>query len=207
MFLSSSFETCVVSGLFSRERKGRGREGLELIIHKGVSFTQQISSLVSICDAKAWSHKKEEKEKLWVCWMFWPLDCLYMLNRGWTLYKRWVTKSWLSTRSQFHSTNCPTKKKKRKCNECAKFFGNWTVFMRWAESGLCTRHGGLRADALRSQTHSHSTNLFLSLSLWCKDLVPQKRRKGKAVSVLNVSATGLSLCAEQRVDFVWEMGD
>ena len=64
MFLSSSFETCVVSGLFSRERKGGGgREGLELI-HKGVSFTQQISSLVSICDAKAWSHKKEEKEKL-----------------------------------------------------------------------------------------------------------------------------------------------
>ena len=50
-----------------REKGGGGREGLELIIHKGVSFTQQISSLVSICDAKAWSHKKEEKEKLWVC--------------------------------------------------------------------------------------------------------------------------------------------
>ena len=64
-FLSSSFEACVVSGLFGRERKGGGgREGLELIIHKGVGFTQQISSLVSICDAKAWSHKKEEKEKL-----------------------------------------------------------------------------------------------------------------------------------------------
>ena len=154
MFLSSSFETCVVSGLFSRERKGGGgREGLELIIHKGVSFTQQISSLVSICDAKAWSHKKEEKEKLWVCWMFWPLDCLYMLNRGWTLYKRWVTKSWLSTRSQFHSTN-----------------------------------------------------FFLSLNLWCRDLVPQKRRKGSAMNVLNFLATGLSLCAEQRVDFVQDMG-
>ena len=153
MFLSSSFETCVVSGLFSRERKGGGREGLELIIHKGVSFTQQISSLVSICDAKAWSPKKEEKEKLWVCWMFWPLDCLYMLNREWTLYKRWVTKSWWSTRSQFHSTN-----------------------------------------------------FFLSLNLWCRDLVPQKRRKGSAMNVLNFLATGLSLCAEQRVDFVQDMG-
>ena len=32
------------------------------LIHKGVSFTQQISSLVLICDAKTWSHKKEEKE-------------------------------------------------------------------------------------------------------------------------------------------------
>ena len=64
------------------------------------------------------------------------------------------------------------------------------------------RDGGLRADALRSQTHCHPTNLFLSLNLLCKDLFPQKREKEKAVSVLNVSATGLSLCAEQRVDFV-----
>ena len=28
----------------------------ELITHKGVSSTQQISSLVLICDAKTWSH-------------------------------------------------------------------------------------------------------------------------------------------------------
>ena len=39
--------------------------------------------------------------------------------------------------------------------------------------------------------------------MWCKDLVPQK--KGKAVNV-SVSATGLSLCTEQRVDFALEMG-
>ena len=31
------------------------------LIHKGVRFTQQISFLVLICDAKTWSHKKEEK--------------------------------------------------------------------------------------------------------------------------------------------------
>ena len=42
----------------------------------------------------------------------------------------------------------------------------------------------------------------VSLNLGCKDLVPQKGEKGKAVSVLIVLATGLSLCAEQRVDFV-----
>ena len=132
-----------------------------------VSFTQQISFLVLICDAKTWSLKKEkgnevsvlnvlstepslfadqrvdsaqemgslglgletrdgwlridpqqgqfhptnlflsfnlwckdlvpkqkEKEMQWVCWLFWPLDCLYALNREWTLCKRWVTKSW-----------------------------------------------------------------------------------------------------------------
>ena len=32
------------------------------LIRKGVSFIQQNSSLVLICDAKTWSHKKEEKE-------------------------------------------------------------------------------------------------------------------------------------------------
>ena len=52
-----------------------------------------------------------------------------------------------------------------------------------------------------------SPNKSLSLNLWCKDLVPQKRGKGIAVSELNVLATGLSLYAEQRVDFVQEMGD
>ena len=161
----------------------------------------------------------------------------------------------------------PTKKRKRKSCECVECFSHWTVFMCWTESGLCTRDGGLRADALRSQTHCHPTNLFLSLllrckdlvpqkrgkvnavsvecfghwtvlmrwtvnglckrvmgdfgadpqrsqfhpiklflslNLWCKDLVPQKRGKVNAVSVLNVLATGLSLCAEQRVDFVQE---
>ena len=77
----------------------------------------------------------------------------------------------------------PTKKRKRKSCECVECFGHWTVFMCWTESGLCIRDGGLRADALRSQTHCHPTNLFLSLLLRCKDLVPQKRGKVNAVSV------------------------
>ena len=120
--------------------------------HWHQTVTPQISSLVLISDAKTWSHKKEEKELQWVSWIFWPLDCLYMLNREWTLYKRiWVTKSQ------------PT----------------------------------LASDC-------HSTNLFSSLNLWCKDLVPQKRGKGIAVSDLNILATELSLYAEQRVDFVKE---
>ena len=33
----------------------------ELITHKGVSSTQQISSLVLLCDAKTRSHKKKGK--------------------------------------------------------------------------------------------------------------------------------------------------
>ena len=78
--------------------------------------------------------------------------------------------------------------------------------MLWRESGLCTRDGGLRADHPQ-RGHFHPTNLFLSLSLWCKDLVPLKKGKGYAVSALIVSATELSLCAEQRVDFVQEMGE
>ena len=90
----------------------------------------------------------------WVCQVFRPLDCLYTLNREWTLYKRLVTKSW------------PTKE-----SDC------------------------------------HQQNSSLVLNLWCKDLVPQKRGKGNAVSVSSVSATGLSLYAEQRVDFVQEIGD
>ena len=78
--------------------------------------------------------------------------------------------------------------------------------MRWTESGLCTRDGCYTADSQVSKFHP--TNLFLSLNLWCKDLVlPKKKGKREEVSVLIVSATGLSLCTEQRVDFVQEMGD
>ena len=39
----------------------------ELITHKGVSSTQQISSLVLLCATKTWSHKKKEKDMQGVC--------------------------------------------------------------------------------------------------------------------------------------------
>ena len=101
--------------------------------------------------------KEKEKEKQWVCWLFWPLDCLYALNREWTLYKRWVTDQWR----------------------------------------LITHKG------------VSFTQQISSLALICdaKTWSHKKKGKGKAVSVLIVSATGLSLCTEQRVDFVQEMGD
>ena len=101
----------------------------------------------------------------------------------WTVFMRW-SESGLCTRDgwlradQFHPTNlflslnlwCKdlARQKKRKSiwSEYIECFGPWTVFMRWSESGLCTRDGWLRADQF------HPTNLFLSLNLWCKDLVP-----------------------------------
>ena len=42
--------------------------------------------------------KKNEKDMQWVCWLFRPPGCLYVLNREWTSYKRWVTKSWSPTK-------------------------------------------------------------------------------------------------------------
>ena len=30
----------------------------------------------------------------WMWKLFWKLDCLTVLNRSWTVYKRWVTSSW-----------------------------------------------------------------------------------------------------------------
>ena len=38
----------------------------------------------------------------------------------------------------------------------------------------------------------HQQNSSLVSNLWCKELVPQKRGEGSAVSVSSVSATGLS---------------
>ena len=89
----------------------------------------------------------------WVCWVFWPLDCLNVLNREWTLYKSKGTNSWSSTKG-------------------VSF-----------------------------------TQQISSLVLICeaKTWSPKKKGKGNAVSVLSISVTGLSLCVEQRVDFVQEM--
>ena len=132
----------------------------------------------------------------------------------WTESGLCMRDGWLRADSlccQFHPTNlffslnlwCKDlvpKKRKRKWSECVKCLGHGTVFMRWSESRLCTRDGWLRTDPQQGQFHP--TNLFLSFNLWCKDLVPKKKGKGNAVSVLIVLATWLPLCAEQRVDFV-----
>ena len=68
----------------------------------------------------------------------------------------------------------PTKNRKRKCSECVECFSHWTVFMHWTESGLCTRHEGFK-ELTHKGVSSTQKNLFLSLNLWCKKLVPQKK--------------------------------
>ena len=70
----------------------------------------------------------------------------------------------------------PQKRMKRICSECVDCFGHWAVFMCWTESGLCTRDGWQRADHPQ-RCQFHPTNLFLSLNLWCKDLVPLKKKE------------------------------
>ena len=59
------------------------------------------------------------------------------------------------------------RKKRKNC------FGHWTVFMRWSGVWLCTRDGRLIAYPIRDCCHPKI--LFLSLDLWCKDLVLKKR--------------------------------
>ena len=48
-------------------------------------------------------------------------------------------------------------------------FRPWTVFMHWSSVWLCTRDGRLKVGPLRDQCHH--AQLFLSLDLWCEDLV------------------------------------
>ena len=113
---------------------------------------------------------------------------------NWTVFMRW-SGFWLCTRggsrdgwsgkadlqrSWFHPTQlflsldlwCKDLVPQKRGKNC---FGHWTVFMRWSGVWLCTRDGWLKADLLRSWFHP--AQLFLSLDLWCKDLVPQKRGK------------------------------
>ena len=107
----------------------------------------------------------------------------------WTEGGLCMRDGWLRADSyccQFHLTNlffslnlwCKDlvpKKRKRKWSECVKCLGHGTVFMRWSESRLWTRDGCLRTDP--QQGRFHPTNLFLSFNLWCKDLVPKKKKK------------------------------
>ena len=63
------------------------------LTHKGVSFTQQISSLVSICDAKTWVPQKRGKEKAVSVLIVLATGLSFCVEQGLTLYKRWVTKN------------------------------------------------------------------------------------------------------------------
>ena len=137
-----------------------------------VSFIQQISSLVLICDAKTWSLKKEKGNEVSVLNVLATGLSLYTDQRvdsaqemgglELTLNRVSFTQRISSLVSICDAKTWSQKKRKRKCSECVDF-GHWTVFMRWTESGLCVRDGWLRADPQKSQ--SHPTNLLLSLYL------------------------------------------
>ena len=67
--------------------------GLDLT-HKGVSFTKQISSPVSVCDAMTSSHTKIKGKGKAVNVLIASATGLYLCpEQEWTLCKRWVAKS------------------------------------------------------------------------------------------------------------------
>ena len=98
-----------------------------------------------------WSPKKKKKRegerRAWK--LFWKLDCLAVMNRSWTMQKRWVTDSWpvmasaspLKSLPQLWSSMRrlgPPKKTKRrvwklfwKLNCLAVMNRSWTVQKKW----------------------------------------------------------------------------
>ena len=59
----------------------------------------------------------------------------------------------------------PTKKRKRNCSEWFEYFGHWTVFICWTESGLCKRVCLLKVDPQRVQVVSPNKNIQKRLEL------------------------------------------
>ena len=171
-------------------------------------YHQQISSIVLICDAKTWSHKKEEKELQWVSLMFWPLDCLNTLNRGWTLYR----KGWLRAgpqRSQTVTQQIPSLvlnlwSKDLVPQKRGKGIVVSELIVLATELSICAEQ---RVDF--AQEMGDITQQISSLVVICdaKTRFYRKKGIGNVVSVWNVSVTGLSLYAEQKVDFIQEMFD
>ena len=109
-------------------------QGLKLA-HKGVGVTQQIPSLVLICDAKTWSLENRNKT---------------VSDTGLSLCTDWVL-------------------------DFVQEMGDLKLTLKGV--GVTPK------------------NLFLSLDLWCKDLVPQKREDKTILD------SGLSLCADWVFDF------
>ena len=134
-----------------------------------VGFTLHNSSLVLICDAKTWSPKKSIKHfGNWTVFMRW--SGVWLCTRdGWLIAD--PQRSWFHPAQLFLSFDlwCKDLVPKKRGKNC---FGHWTVFMRWSGVWLCTRDGWLKAGPQRSWCHL--AKLFLSLYLWCKDLVPKK---------------------------------
>ena len=73
------------------------------LTHNGVSITHRVSSSVLIWNAKTWS--TEKRRSLWN--IFWKQDFLAVLNRSWTVHKRWVTYNWPMIESALPAVSLP----------------------------------------------------------------------------------------------------
>ena len=142
--------------------------GDQLLTCNGVSFTNRGCSSVLIWDAQSWSTKK--RRRVWK--LFRKQNCYAALNRSWTVYKRWVTKSWPTMEAALPTESLPQFWSEmlrlgtpKKWDACETHFGNRTVLLRGTDLELSTRDGWLKADPQWRQLYPQS--LFLSSDLGC----------------------------------------
>ena len=123
-------------------------------------------------------HQKTRR-RVWK--LFRKRDCLAVLNRSWTVCKRWVTNSWPRMDSASPRKSLPHSwpamlrlgppKNKEKCVKTVLETG---LSCR-TDLELCTREGWLIADLEWSWLHPE--NLFLSLDLGCSQTWSTKKQR------------------------------
>ena len=115
--------------------------------------------------------------------LFWKLYCIAVLNRSWTLYQRWVTKSWPAMESASPIKSLPQswsgmvsdlvhQKRKRRV---WKLFWKLDCLAVLSSSQTVNKRQVTNSWPLMSQLHPLS--LFLSVDQWCQDLVHQKTKR------------------------------
>ena len=106
-----------------------------------------------------------------------------VLNRSWTLYQRWVTKSWPAMESASPIKSLPQswsgmvsdlvhQKRKRRV---WKLFWKLDCLAVLSSSQTVNKRQVTNSWPLMSQLHPLS--LFLSVDQWCQDLVHQKTKR------------------------------
>ena len=167
-------------------------------------LASSIKSLPQSWSGMLWlGPQKKKKRSVWK--LFWKLDCLVVLNRSWTVYKRWVTSSWSTKESASCIQSLPQswsgmlsdlvhQKTKR---GVWKVFWNldclaaqnrsWIVYKRWVTDNWPTM---VLASPIKSLPQS-----------W------PGPPKNKERCVKTVLESGLSCCTEQILNCVQEMGD
>ena len=190
---------------------------LELCIRGGwlltdLHWSQSASPIKSL--SQSWSgmlsdlvHRKSQR-RVWK--QFGKLDCLAVLIRSWTVYKRWVTNGWPAMDSASPIKSLPQSwsgmlsdlvhrktqrrvwKLFRKLDCLAVLIGSWTVYKRWVTNGWPAMDS---ASPLKSLPQS-----------WSGMLRPGPP-KNKEKSVKNFSETGLSCCADRILNCIQEMGN